>query len=421
MTAKLYAHVDDEGKISLPQNLIETWGLSAEAKLSISTDGSRIQLRPPVTSLRRVYIEITNQCNLNCSTCMRNVWEVEYGRMDMADFEGILAELHGRSSKPEIFIGGYGEPLSHPDCLKMILKAKSMGFRVLLITNGILLTEEVSRAFIEIGLDMLWVSLDGASPECYADIRLGNALPQILENLNRLRSLQFHYYGFFPWTMLPKLGIAFVAMKRNIQDLPKIIRLGTKLGAVEYSISNVLAHNQQLKDENLYRLSLDFMNSPDANQWRPLVHFPKVDLDNVTEKLIVELLKNGNRLDLMGSELRMNGDQCPFVERGSLSIRWDGKVSPCLPLMYSHKYFLGERERTVREYFVGNIHDQDLVGIWNNPSYQAMRERLQDFDYSPCTTCNSCEMADTNEEDCFGNTHPTCGGCLWAQGFIRCP
>ncbi len=26
-----------------------------------------------------------------------------------------------------------------------------------------------------------------------------------------------------------------------------------------------------------------------------------------------------------------------------------------------------------------------------------------------------------NEEDCFGNTFPTCGGCLWAQGVIRCP
>ncbi len=35
--------------------------------------------------------------------------------------------------------------------------------------------------------------------------------------------------------------------------------------------------------------------------------------------------------------------------------------------------------------------------------------------------CNSCEMAIENVEDCFGNVHPTCGGCLWAQGLIRCP
>jgi hypothetical protein len=30
-------------------------------------------------------------------------------------------------------------------------------------------------------------------------------------------------------------------------------------------------------------------------------------------------------------------------------------------------------------------------------------------------------MTESNQEDCFGNTFPTCGGCLWAQGFIRCP
>jgi len=26
-----------------------------------------------------------------------------------------------------------------------------------------------------------------------------------------------------------------------------------------------------------------------------------------------------------------------------------------------------------------------------------------------------------NLEDCFGNSAPTCGGCLWAQGLIQCP
>jgi hypothetical protein len=30
-------------------------------------------------------------------------------------------------------------------------------------------------------------------------------------------------------------------------------------------------------------------------------------------------------------------------------------------------------------------------------------------------------MADGNQEDCIGNHAPACGGCLWAQGLIRCP
>jgi hypothetical protein len=30
-------------------------------------------------------------------------------------------------------------------------------------------------------------------------------------------------------------------------------------------------------------------------------------------------------------------------------------------------------------------------------------------------------MAEKNEEDCFANSFPTCGGCLWAQGVIQYP
>jgi hypothetical protein len=102
-------------------------------------------------------------------------------------------------------------------------------------------------------------------------------------------------------------------------------------------------------------------------------------------------------------------------------VRWDGKVSPCLPLLYTHEHYLGDRKRTAREYFVGDVREQVLLEIWNTPEYRSLRKRLQDFDFSPCAVCNSCEMALENVEDCFGNIQPTCGGCLWAQGLIRCP
>lgn len=43
------------------------------------------------------------------------------------------------------------------------------------------------------------------------------------------------------------------------------------------------------------------------------------------------------------------------------------------------------------------------------------------FDFFPCSTCNSCELPEENLEDCFVSEHPACGGCLWAQGFRKCP
>ena len=127
----------------------------------------------------------------------------------------------------------------------------------------------------------------------------------------------------------------------------------------------------------------------------------------------------GPRLE--GAEALWASDSCPFVSRGSTCIRWDGQVSPCLPLLHAHTSYLETRRRTVAAHTFGSIHEYGLLEIWNSPEYVALRARLEEFDFSPCTACNSCEKADNNHEDCFGNGMPTCGGCLWAQGFIQCP
>ncbi len=413
-----YARINEQGEIVLPAHLARDLGISPGDEMRIEPNGHGMYVHPPVHTLKRVYIELTNQCNLNCSTCMRNVWDVKYGRMSMALFEQILANLDRAPEKPELFFGGYGEPLSHPMVLSMLEQAKGRGYRVSLITNGILLTGPIAQRMIDLNLDMLWVSLDGASAECYTDVRLGDSLPIILENLTRLRGLKYQKFGISVWSGYPKLGIAFVAMQRNIHDLAEVIRLGSRLGAVEFSVSNVLAHNADLLEENLYMRSLDLVAGQEI---RPIVHMPLMDIQPKTLQALGEVMKDLNQLELTGSPLNRNIDVCPFVERGSLSVRWDGRVSPCLPLLYTHTHYLGDRERTSREYFVGDVREKDLIEVWNNPEYRTLRKRLQDFDFSPCAFCNSCEMAVDNIEDCFGNVHPTCGGCLWSKGLIHCP
>jgi len=414
-------HLDERGRLILPPEVAQRFGLVSGTRVTLDENEDKFSISRPITSLHRIYVEITNQCNLNCATCMRNVWDVELGTMSSILFERVLEGIKTFSPKPEIFLGGYGEPLSNPECLTMIDLAKSLGLRVSLITNGTLLTEEISRQLVNLNLDMLWVSLDGASPECYTDIRLGNELPGVIENLKYLRSIRFWTYGSSPWAGQPQLGIAFVAMQRNIKDLATVIKLGTNLGAVEFSISNVLAHNRLLRTENLYLRSMNQVASRHAQQWKPLVHMPRMDVDDRTAAAMIDLLRCTNQLALFGSKLNQNVDRCPFIERGSLSIRWDGKVSPCLPLLYTHTYYLDDRERCSRAYFVGDLNVKNLPDIWYDPEYIALRDRLQSFAFSPCTYCNSCEMANDNLEDCYGNTTPACGGCLWAQGLIRCP
>jgi MoaA/NifB/PqqE/SkfB family radical SAM enzyme len=116
-----------------------------------------------------------------------------------------------------------------------------------------------------------------------------------------------------------------------------------------------------------------------------------------------------------------HGGLCPFLERRSAGVRWDGKVGPCLPLLHAHTVCLNGHTRTWPDFTFGSLRERSLGEIWNAPEYQAFRRKLDEFSFAPCSICNSCDLPDVNNEDCFGNVHPACGGCLWSQGFIQCP
>ncbi len=78
----------------------------------------------------------------------------------------------------------------------------------------------------------------------------------------------------------------------------------------------------------------------------------------------------------------------------------------------------GRAKRMLR-WEAGRVPDEPLAAVWARPEYVAFRDRVRRFDFPPCTDCG-CELAESNEEDCLGNQHPTCGDCLWARGVVRC-
>ncbi len=394
-----------------PAELVERYGLVSGSRVKLSDHTDRIILHRPATQLSRVYVEPTNVCNLMCKTCMRNVWEEPQGWMEMDTFEQILEGIRTITPRPSVFFGGIGEPLSHPEVFEMARRAKAAGAGVELITNGTLLDEQRSLELLESGIDRLWVSIDGATPESYSDVRLGSELPKVVENMKALR-----IYKFERMNKKPALGISFVAMKQNIGEVPMVIQLASRVGAKHISISNMLPHTKEQRDDILYARSM--YDSPKG--WIE-VSMTRMDMTRDSADVIEKLMRGYYGAQLKGLDLLWPSDTCPFFERGSLSVRYDGEVSPCIPLLHSHKSFLEDRERINHSLSCGSVLGRTLMDIWNDTEYVKLRERLLDFDFSPCTLCNSCELADSNEEDCFGNVSPACGGCLWAQGFVRCP
>lgn len=411
----LKIEVDASGRVLLPAQLARRYGLTPGAVAHVDEEANGFHFSRGSDHLARIYIEPTNACNLNCVTCVRNVWDEPTGWMKAEIFQRVLDDARNFNPIPSIFFGGFGEPLTHPRILKMVDQACQTGAQVELITNGILLSEPTLKNLIAAGLDRLWVSLDGASPESYSDVRLGAAFPQVIANLRRFKELRAGIGGSALF-----LGIAFVAMKRNIADLPELVRLGKSLGADQFSITNVLPHTPELRKEMLYGRSF-YENDFRPSERSPLLALPRLEINALTGEALLEVLKNRHLLSVAQHEVNIGARNCPFVEKGSVSIRWDGAVSPCLALLHTHKSYLEDYIRVSHAFSVGSLENCSLAELWNDPAYRDLREHLLRFDFSPCVTCNSCEMAESNREDCFGNTAPTCGGCLWGQGFIQCP
>lgn len=358
----------------------------------------------------KVYIEPTLACNLNCRTCIRHAWDEQLGAMTNATFARVLEDLY-RLRPATIFFGGYGEPLSHPRIVEWVGAAASTGAVVECITNGTLLDRTLGRALIKAGLARLWVSLDGARPESYADVRLGAALPTVLANLRQFRDLR---RPFRP--ACPEIGIVFVAMRRNFADLPALLDLAAELDARHFLVSNVLPHTPEMRAEALYYRTLS--NGDYAPPRRQLI-MPRMNSDVVAEPALYAALCGAWDMRFAGAQPDRQRDRCPFVEADALAVRWDGAVSPCLPLLHDHAGYLHGQPHHVRAYAVGDVHTASLAGLWD--TYAGFRDRVREFDFAPCTACEGCVLSENNEADCYGNEFPTCGGCLWAQGVVQCP
>ena len=122
-------------------------------------------------------IEPATFCNLKCNFCVYSLSKEEiqqgghfFEYMSDETFEKILLQLKDFKTKIKVisFIGT-GEPLMHrklPDMIKRI-RENDLAEQIILVTNGILITPEISDALIRAGVTTIKISINGLSAEDY--------------------------------------------------------------------------------------------------------------------------------------------------------------------------------------------------------------------------------------------------------------
>jgi len=390
--------VDDLGRLILPDNLLQRRRLAPNTEFWLDEHEGEMILRPRLPNARKLYIEATSGCNLQCRTCIRNVWSDPQAQMTMDTFGRLMESLEQLPDMQRVVFTGFGEPLTHPHIMEMIEAVRRRDIAVSLGSNGLLLKPDLARELVRLGVDRLVVSIDGVKPATYADVR-GAQLDKILGNIRHLNEAKRELGALFP-----ALGIEFVVLKSNWQELPDLVQLASHLNAARVLVSNVLPYTEDMRDEILYGYE---PRSPfKASGW-------PVKADAWVMWGTLELPRMH-----WGAERR-----CRFVQDRSVVVGLDGGVSPCYALSHNYSYFaIDGVKKQVSRYVLGNANEQTLADIWMSEDYVRFRGEVQAFHFPSCPNCELRETCDLRQrnEGCWG-LDPSCADCLWAQDIVRCP
>lgn len=131
--------------------------------------------------------EPTNACNMDCLFCGRQDMRRPIAYLDYEIYKKLIDEAsqydccEGISS-----FAGWGEPLLHPHIFNMIEYANKKNLLTSILTNGLLLNNEVIIRLFDSGIDHIKISLQGANIKEYEMLRKSGVYDLVVNNVNKL-------------------------------------------------------------------------------------------------------------------------------------------------------------------------------------------------------------------------------------------
>jgi MoaA/NifB/PqqE/SkfB family radical SAM enzyme len=337
-------------------------------RLEIKARRTRLISRPI-----EITLEPTLMCDSNCLMCNRNFFRKEdrnvRGLLDWKTLEAVRPFF--RFSERVVF-SGFGEPLLHPEFLKMAAAIKKEGPDVLFFTNALDLTEKLAQGLVEADLDFVYVSLGGASRETYKKVRGVDGFDRVVANVEALTRAKKAMNK-----KRPSVRFNVVAMASVLDELDEIVSLAGRVGVEAVDMPNMVAHGESIRGESL---------------WLQPERAAKAlaGAASLAERLGIEFRSPGlaeNKLD------------CRHFFT-SFYVAWDGDVLTC----------------PMERYVVGNVKDQAPSAIWNGLGLVGLRKAY--FDKGLASTCPKCPCWDYRP-DTFFDSWPN--SRRYAERIPPCP
>ena len=301
-----------------------------------------------------IMLELTNRCNLACTTCAR---EYDYGKQME---QGIMAEEQAKKIIDELWpyldsigLTGMGETFLYQDIEKIVdyIKSKNKGIIISVSTNAMLPNFLDSASKLIDKIDTLQVSIDGLD-EVYESIRKRAKFTMLQSNLEALVEMCKN--------TKTSLKMNMVVTKENYFQMSDLVSFAKKTGIqyMDFTMFNLAAVTQIEKSYYEFYKSAEFLEA--------------LNLLKQTEKQTKNVAVSYHSF-----LTDYNFQKCPFPWN-HFYICWDGYLTPCCAKPFP------------KELHFGNVFDSTVMKTLNSDAYQKWRTKW--FENQTPAFCNKCHF-----------------------------
>ncbi len=306
------------------------------------------------SKVRSFTITLTNRCNLSCSACEARRYKWEMPRKTAEEIMAFFPYLE--------YIMWQGGEVFLVDYFSDILEETKRypNIKQLIVTNGMLLSEDLIEKLVIQPSVVLAISVDGVTKDSYENIRKGASFEKLISTINVINSKRKQHNSDL------HLHLNVTIMKSNYHQLLDFIEF-----AREYGFSSVLFRPVQGNfdsEENIFYNrdddALNYMAAINCSLIEKAREY-KIALDNR-----IPVPPNSSALDANNKNVCMGQDGCKkimcYAPWQRLYISWDGNVYPDCMCVWPP------------DDGIANVKKASIKDIWNNEGMQFYRRKLLD-------------------------------------------
>lgn len=344
---------------------------------------------------RHVTVFVNWACNLTCRECWmygdsasESLWleEVKREQISVDMWNGLVDELAASpGEKPFLTIMG-GEPLMHSGIIELVRQAKQRlpECNLDMSTNATLLPR-FADDLVEAGIDDVYVSIDGPTPEINNPIRGRNSFERAVKGLKSLQEASRRAGKG------PNIALNFTVTGMNYESLPDMVRLAESLDLSEITVG--LASYFTKEEGYASRPAFEAATGQPFLSWAGYCNeHQHKDIDAARlEELMDEAANLTDAVEVLIAPTRYsNGEKSKFFTKDWRRIVRD---TTCKKL-WAQTTVLPNGQviscTTFPDTVMGSIRESSLGEVFHGDTYSRMRETIKTGLQPICHRC--CEL-----------------------------